>query len=87
MPLPGLMWPLSGQFGTPFARMHLANGRNDGFGPPEALVTVPLEAPVAPQPAIAAQPSTAVAIHSDLTQDLRSVPMVPRCTPANVTGA
>ncbi len=25
MPLPWVIWPLSGMFGTPFPRMHLAN--------------------------------------------------------------
>jgi hypothetical protein len=68
------------------ARMHRENWRAE-FDPPGALVTVLLTGPVDPQPAIAAPPSTAIAIQSELTRDLRIVLMAPPCTPAAVTGA
>jgi hypothetical protein len=78
--------PGSGKLGAPFARMHRENWRAE-FDPPGALVTVLLTGPVDPQPAIAAPPSTAIAVQSELTRDLRIVLMAPPCTPAAVTGA
>ena len=81
MPLFGVIGP-SGKFGTPFARMHWANRIAL-----VALVPVPPRVAADPQPAIAAPPSTAIAIQSELTRDLRIVLIASRSTPAAVTGA
>ena len=74
----------SGKFGTPFARMHCENRRPEAL---VALVEVRLGWPVDPQPGIDAPPSTATAIQSELTLDLRTVLMASRCTPEAVTRA